>query len=414
MIFDLIIVGGGAAGFFGAITHVEACGGSSVILEKSADVLTKVRISGGGRCNVTHDCFDARELSKRYPRGEKALIGPLNRWGAEDTVRWFHSHGVELKTEADGRMFPTTDSSQSIIDCLQDAARRAEVEVRTGCGVAAIRRNHSNGEESFAINLENGKQLLARNVLIATGGTRLAAGAKLAESLGHSLVPAVPSLFTFKINDPRIRDLQGLSVAHVESCVVGTKLAASGPLLITHWGMSGPGILKLSAWGARVLAESDYKFQLKINWLPQVDVDGELRATRERWGRRQMQPKCPFAQLPRRLWQAMLVASGIQGGLVWSQLTREQLRSLVAQLTDAVFEVKGKSLNKEEFVTCGGVPLKEINMKTMESKCCPGLYFAGEVMDIDGITGGFNFQNAWTSGHLAGMAIADLHKSHLD
>lgn len=406
MIFDLITIGGGAAGFFAAITHAEKGGGATVILEKTSEVLAKVRISGGGRCNVTHHCFDARELSKHYPRGEKALIGPLNRWGAEDTVQWFRSHGVELKTEGDGRMFPLTDSSQTIIDCLEQAARSAGVEVRKRSGVAAISRSEEGDRVLFSVELENGELIRARHVLLATGGTRQAGGARLAKSLGHSLAPAVPSLFTFKINDSRITGLQGLSVADVHSSVVGTQLKSSGPLLITHWGMSGPGILRLSAWGARKLAEMDYRFQLRINWLPGIDVEAELRNHRELWGKRQMQTKCPFAPIPRRLWMRFLLVSEIADSTVWSQLTKEQMRKLVGELTSAKYEVTGKSLNKEEFVTCGGVPLKEINMKTMESKLCPGLYFAGEIMDIDGITGGFNFQNAWTSGHHAGAAIA--------
>ena len=409
MIWDLITIGGGAAGFFGAITHAEQHGGSTLILEKTSQVLGKVRISGGGRCNVTHDCFDPRALSQHYPRGEKALIGPLHRWGAGDTVDWFTSRGVSLKTEEDGRMFPITNDSQTIVDCLKTSAEKAGVRVRTQRGVRAVvaveTSNTSNAR--FTLTTEDGETLRAHHLLIATGGTRLAAGARLAEQLGHQLAPAVPSLFTFKIHDARLRDIPGLSVNHVACQIVGTKLASSGPLLITHWGVSGPGILRLSAWGARELAELNYHFTLKIDWLPGIEVSSQLREKRQTWGKRQIHTRSLFEPIPKRLWSRLLEHAGIQEGRTWSQLTKIQESALTNQLKEGAFEVTGKSLNKEEFVTCGGVLLKDIQLKTMESKLCSGLYFAGEVMDIDGITGGFNFQNAWTSAHHAGMAIAN-------
>ncbi|MGI9241176.1 MAG: NAD(P)/FAD-dependent oxidoreductase [Verrucomicrobiales bacterium] len=401
MTWDLITIGGGAAGFFGAITHAENGGGPTLILEKTANLLGKVKISGGGRCNVTHACPDPKELSKNYPRGERSLIGPLHRWGVEDTIDWFTSRGVELKTEADGRMFPSTDSSQTIIDCLTRAAHQAGVDIRTRCGVKSITPG-----DGFELETEAGETLQARNILLATGGTRLAAGARLAQQLGHTLEPAVPSLFTFKIRDPRLDGLSGISVAETVCKVVGSKLESSGPLLITHWGVSGPGILRLSAWGARELAATDYRFTLRVNWLPEIDVANELKRLRESSGKKQVGARSPFAEIPKRLWGQLVGGAGISKEQTWARLTKLERASLEDQLIRSEFTVDGKSLNKEEFVTCGGVKLHDINLQTMESKLCPGLFFAGEVIDVDGITGGFNFQNAWTSGRIAGLAIA--------
>ncbi len=402
MHYDLIVIGGGAAGFFGAITCAENSNSKVLILEKSSQLLQKVQISGGGRCNVTHDCLDPRELSKSYPRGEKSLMGPFSRFNAADTIEWFNSRGVELKTEEDGRMFPVTDSSQTIVDTLIKAAENAGVEIRTSEGVDWINKN----DDLFTIITDLDNTLTANNVLLATGGTRLAAGAKLASSLGHHLEPPVPSLFTFKIKDSRIADLQGLSVEPTEVTIPGTKLSSSGPLLITHWGMSGPGILKISAWGARELSEKGYNFQISVNWIPNDDPHAILTDLRTSAGKRQVNTYSPFRSMPKRLWHRFLKASSIPETTLWSQLSKQQADKLIYQLTESKFHVDGKSLNKDEFVTCGGVQLKEINLKTMESKLVPGVYFAGEVMNIDGITGGFNFQNAWTSGHHAGMSVA--------
>lgn len=414
MTWNLIVIGGGAAGFFGAITHAERGGGSTLILEQSQGVLGKVRISGGGRCNVTHRWVDPQVFSGNYPRGEKALIGPLHRWGAEDTVNWFASRGVALKTEADGRLFPVTDCSQTIIDCLTEAAEAAGVVVRTGCCVSRIERVEGGADAAgFSVSAGKGEVLRARKVLLATGGTRAASGARLAEQLGHALEPAVPSLFTFRIQDARIAGLQGVSVADV-SCRIadaGSRLVSSGPLLITHWGVSGPGILRLSAWGARELAGRGYQFTLQVNWIPGGDVAGVLQRARNDWRKRQVHTRCPFPAIPRRLWERLLAAAGIDEDAVWARLTRVQMSALTGQLCDGRFRVTGKSLNKEEFVTCGGVRLADIDLRTMQSRRCRGLFFAGEVMDVDGITGGFNFQNAWTSGHLAGVAMADAADS---
>jgi predicted Rossmann fold flavoprotein len=402
MFFDLIVVGGGAAGFFSAITCAENSGKSVLILEKTSQLLQKVKISGGGRCNVTHDCFEPRELSRNYPRGEKSLIGPFHRFGAADTVDWFVSRGVTLKTEADGRMFPVTDSSQTIIDALLGAAHDAGVTIHTSEGVTSIVKN----EDNFELATDTGDSYTAASVLIATGGTRLAAGAKLAASLGHQLQPPTPSLFTFKIKDPRLDELLGLSVSPAEVSIQQSKLSSSGPVLITHWGLSGPGILKISAWGARELADRDYRFNISVNWLPDADPAAVIAEKRLSEAKRQLSSRSPFASIPKRLWLRFLAAADVPETMTWSQLSKTQTNQLLGQLTSSTFAVSGKSTNKDEFVTCGGISLNEINFQTMESKLVHGLYFAGEVIDVDGVTGGYNFQNAWTNGFHAGSAIA--------
>ncbi|MFT5201427.1 MAG: putative Rossmann fold flavoprotein [Candidatus Aldehydirespiratoraceae bacterium] len=402
MFFDLIVVGGGAAGFFSAITCAEKSKKSVLILEKTSQLLHKVRISGGGRCNVTHHCFEPRELSGNYPRGEKSLIGPFHRFGAADTVDWFARRGVTLKTEADGRMFPDTDDSQTIVDTLLGAADAAGVGIHTSEGVTSVVKN----EDHFELVTDAGRSYTAVSVLLATGGTRLAAGAKLAASLGHELQPPTPSLFTFKIKDPRIDGLAGLSVSQAEVRIQQSKLRSTGPVLITHWGLSGPGILKISAWGARELAERDYSFDISVNWLPDADPAAVLAERRRSDGKRQLFGRSPFAAIPKRLWLRLLAAADISDTTTWSQLDKPRTTQLLGQLTDSTFTVNGKSTNKEEFVTCGGVSLNEINFKTMESKLVAGLYFAGEVIDVDGVTGGYNFQNAWTNGFHAGTDIA--------
>jgi predicted Rossmann fold flavoprotein len=351
---------------------------------------------------VTHECFDPRELSRNYPRGEKSLIGPFHRFGAADTVDWFAGRGVTLKTEADGRMFPDTDNSQTIVDALLDAAHAGGVSIHTSEGVVSIVEH----DDDFEVVTDTGNTYTAANVLLATGGTRLAAGAKLAARLGHELRPPTPSLFTFKIKDPRLVGLLGLSVSPTEVSIQQSKLESSGPLLITHWGLSGPGILKISAWGARELAERDYRFDIAVNWLPDVDPAAVVAEKRRSEAKRQLSSRSPFATIPKRLWLRLLAAADISESTPWSQLGKQQASRLVTQLTASTFTVTGKSTNKDEFVTCGGVSLEEINFKTMESKLVPGLYFAGEVIDVDGITGGFNFQNAWTNGFHAGSAIA--------
>jgi predicted Rossmann fold flavoprotein len=399
------VVGGGAAGFFGAIACAEASREASVtILERGPDFLQKVRISGGGRCNVTHSCFDPRELTRRYPRGERELIGPYHRFQAEDTVRWFEGRGVKLKVEADGRMFPTTDHSQTVIDCLLNAARKADVELIANRGVTSITKT----SEGFRVETSNGEVMECAKVLLATGGCRTPALGALATSLGHTLEPPVPSLFTFHIDAPWVKQLAGVSVPEAEATVPGTNLRERGPILFTHWGLSGPCILRLSAWGARALEGFKYQFALQVNWVGKSEE--QVRGALEQLAKgnpAKLIANTTLAPLPSRLWTELLQAAGINAETRWSALSRTAQQSLLKTLTATELAVKGKSLNKDEFVTCGGVRLTEVNFKTMESKVAPGVYFAGELLDIDGITGGFNFQAAWTTGWIAGNAIAE-------
>jgi predicted Rossmann fold flavoprotein len=401
-----VVAGGGAAGFFAAITSAEANPQADVtILEKSEHFLGKVRISGGGRCNVTHACFEAAELAAHYPRGERALLSPYRVFQPRDTVAWFAARGVKLKTERDGRMFPISDSSQTIIDCLMNSATAAGVKLRPGRGLARAAR----GPAGFQLTLSDGESLACDRLLLATGGCRGAAAGELAVSLGHTLEPPVPSLFTFHIDTAWVRTLSGLSVESALVSVPGTGLRERGALLMTHWGVSGPAILRLSAWGARTLHGLNYQFPLLIHWLP--DLDDE-RIPAELGNRRESQParlivNTPIPPLPGRLWEQLVLRAGIARETRWSELSGAARHALIQQLTRTKLEVTGKSLNKDEFVTCGGVRLSEVNFKTMESRICPGLYFAGELLDIDGITGGFNFQSAWTTGWLAGKAMAD-------
>jgi predicted Rossmann fold flavoprotein len=401
----IVIAGGGAAGFFSAITCAEADPSAEVVIyEATTHPLAKVRVSGGGRCNVTHACFEPRDLVQRFPRGARELLGPLTRFGPQDAIAWFSARGVELKTENDGRMFPTTDNSATIVDCLQHAAERAGVRLVTQCGIRSTEKK----ENGFVLTLTTGDTVDAQRLLIATGGNKGSAGLTIAEKLGHTIVPPVPSLFTFHIDDPRLRGLEGVSVLSASTAVRDTRLRATGPVLVTHWGLSGPGILKLSAWGARELHDMKYQFTLGLNWadpLTPQQVQAGLSAERTEHPRRQVATANPFG-IPARLWERLVAAAGIAGNATWTHTSNDSLRALAAQAALAEFVVTGKSMNKEEFVTCGGVKLSEVNFATMESRICPGLYFAGEVLDLDGITGGFNFQSAWTTGWHAGKALA--------
>lgn len=398
--YDIIIAGGGAAGFFTAINIAEANPKLKVaILERGKETLGKVRISGGGRCNVTHACFIPNDLVKFYPRGEKELRGPFNRFGAGDTIEWFEKHGVALKAEEDGRMFPVTDSSQTIIDCFNTQVKKLGIQVLTGESIQSLYK----GEHAWKIETQNGT-FISEKLVMATGSNPKMWD-MLAE-LGHTIVPPVPSLFTFNIKDPRIKDLMGVSALATVK-VKGSKLEASGPLLITHWGMSGPGILRLSAWGSRELFAKNYQFVLQVNWLNDVDAedcDTILKELKQEHAKKTVSKKSPF-DFPNRLWESLVSAAGISTDIKWADLTRNQLQALVNQLVNAEFNVNGKSTFKEEFVTAGGVDLKEVNFKTMESKRVENLYFAGEVINIDAITGGFNFQNAWTGGFIAAESI---------
>ena len=398
--YDIIIVGGGAAGFFAAINIVEKNPKVKVaILERGKDVLEKVRISGGGRCNVTHACFEPNELVKFYPRGEKELRGPFHQFASGDTIEWFEKHGVEMKIEDDGRMFPISNSSQTIIDCFQKATQKLGIAVLTGQSVQSIYKK----DNHWKIDTQN-ETYLTEKLVLATGSNP-----KIWEMLqlfGHAIVSPVPSLFTFNIKDSRIKELPGVS-ALVSVKVKDTKLTSTGPLLITHWGMSGPAILKLSAWGARILSDKKYQFTIFVNWLNDMDneeAEKILRELKQEHSKKAVSKKSPF-DFPNRLWESLVLASGIDIETKWADLSKVQLQNLANQLTNSVFQVNGKSTFKEEFVNAGGIDLKEINFKTMQSKLHENLYFAGEIVNIDAITGGFNFQNAWTSGFILAQSI---------
>ena len=406
----VMVIGGGAAGFFGAITAAEALGeaGHVTLYEATAHPLAKVRVSGGGRCNVTHACFEPRELVKRYPRGGRELLGAFHRWQPRDMVAWLASRGVETKTEEDGRMFPITDNSATIVECLMKAAEEARVAVVTSQGVRKVERGGKGPDAGFWVTLTDGTGLRCERILIATGGNRSSVGFDIARALGHTIEPLVPSLFTFHIDDARLIGLSGVSVENAATAVSGTKLRESGPLLITHWGLSGPAILKLSAWGARELAERNYEFNVSVNFVAPHTRDSivkDLGVARQNNPRKQIGTWSPVA-VPHRLWERLVAAAGIAATTPWTGIGNAALGALATQLTGSEFKVVGKSLFKEEFVTCGGVRLSEVDFRTMESRLCPGLHFAGEVLDIDGVTGGFNFQAAWTTGRIAGEAMA--------
>ncbi len=400
----ILILGGGAAGFFAAVTCAEANPQARItILEKSRALLSKVRISGGGRCNVTHACFDPAVLVQHYPRGGSALRGPFTRFQPRDTIAWFEQRGVPLKTEGDGRVFPVTDRSKTIVDCLLSAAQRAGVSIQPQMFVTSIKRDAPAG---FVLRSKSGAAIMADRILLATGNNPQ--GYTWAATLGHSIAPPVPSLFTFTVDDVRLRDLAGLSVPKARVEIAETALRQDGPLLITHWGLSGPAVLKLSAWGARILHDRSYRTRLIIDWLPdqfEDDLRLDLEVIKSDQARRKIGNSSPFA-LPARLWLRLTAAAGIGSDQRWSEMSKRQIAALLDQLKHGEYEVRGKGEFKEEFVTCGGVSLDEINFKTMESRLCPGLYFAGEILDIDGLTGGFNFQAAWTTGWLAGRSMA--------
>ncbi|WP_066376508.1 NAD(P)/FAD-dependent oxidoreductase [Anabaena sp. CA = ATCC 33047] len=401
----IVVIGGGAAGFFGAIACAQVNPEAQIILlEASRHPLAKVRISGGGRCNVTHACFEPQALTQNYPRGGKALRGAFTRFQPQDTVAWFTHHGVKLKTEADGRMFPITDSSETIVNCLMNTATAEGVEIWTGTPVVGVSRINA----GFELLLKSGEIIRCDRLLLATGSSLI--GYKIAQALGHHIEAPVPSLFTFNIPEDKLRALAGISVNPVGlKLFVGEKsqLEQTGPLLITHWGLSGPAVLKLSAWGARVLHEHNYQATLLVNWLPELtqeQVRAKILAIKNEWGKKAIALH-RGVDLPHRLWQYMIARVGITKDDRWAGLSNKTLNLLVQEITQSKYLVNGKGVFKEEFVTCGGVNLQEINFKTMESKLVPGLYFAGEILDIDGVTGGFNFQSAWTTAYLAGNAM---------
>jgi hypothetical protein len=398
--YDVLIVGGGASGFFTAVTLAEKNPELTIaILERGKDVLTKVSVSGGGRCNVTHAVFVPNDLVKFYPRGEKELRSPFHQFCTGDTIEWFENHGVELKIEDDGRMFPVTDSSQTIIDCFLTVAKKFKVEVLIGHSVQSLFQ----AENSWTVETHQ-QTFRCKNLVLTTGSNPKIW--EMLQNLGHTIVPPVPSLFTFNIKDSRIKDLMGVSaLASVK--VQNSKLASSGPLLITHWGMSGPGILRLSAWGARELNDKNYQFILEVNWLYEMtleEIESQLKNLKMSQAKKVVGKKSPF-EFPNRLWESLVLAAGISADTKWADLSKLQLQNLTNQLGAGKFQVNGKSTFKEEFVTAGGIDLKEVNFKTMESKLFPHLYFAGEILNIDAITGGFNFQHAWTSGFIVSESI---------
>jgi len=400
MSLKVAVIGGGAAGFFAACSvkrhHPKA---EVVLLEKSTKLLAKVKVSGGGRCNVTHACFKNHELVKFYPRGNKKLRPVLDQFSVENTFSWFEKRGVDLKTESDNRVFPTTDNSQTIVDALMSSTKELGVQVRTQQNVSAILP-----KELIELTI-NGQIEKYSHVIIASGGSPKRSGLEWLHQLGHEIIDPVPSLFTFNMPDEGIKKLMGLSVTDVQVKVLGTKLIQNGPLLITHWGMSGPAILKTSAWGARELADMGYEFQIQVNWLGGVlenDFRNQLNTYIQKGGKRKLKNKNPFG-LPERLWLHFLDKIEVASEKPWNELSKKDKNRLVNVLTNDQYQVKGKTTFKEEFVTCGGVSLSSVNMKTMESRVVPNLYFAGEVLDIDGVTGGFNFQAAWSTGFVAGQ-----------
>lgn len=418
--FDVIIVGGGAAGFYAANQIAELSPDLKVaIFERGKTVLSKVKVSGGGRCNVTHGEFLPKELTANYPRGEKELLGPFHTYAPMDVMAFFEERGVPLKIEEDGRVFPKSDSSQSIIDCLVGEANRLGVQVLKNSSVKAIIKT----DDGWQVTTMN-KHYQTKKLMLATGSNPKIW--KQLEDLGHHVIPPVPSLFTFNINDERIKGIQGLSTqATVEVFPKKTfntdrkalnlksklkddaVLYADGPLLITHWGLSGPAILKLSAWGANMLHDYNYSFRIKVNWLPEYSTESMEAYLKELKGveAKKTVMRTNVTELPKRLWMRLVEAAKIAPDERWGDINKEQLQDLAEQLTASSFKVEGKSTFKEEFVTAGGVDLKEINFKTFESKLYPNLYFAGEIINVDAITGGFNFQNAWTGAYIAAQAI---------
>ena len=398
-----VVIGGGAAGFFAAINTAEIHPELEVvILEGSNKLLQKVKISGGGRCNVTHACFTPKELVEFYPRGKKELLGPFHTFMTGDTMGWFDERGVTLKIEDDNRIFPESDSSQTIIDCFLKAASEARVQIKLSTRVSNI-TPHENG---FLVNTNNG-DFDADYVLVATGSNSKVWN--ILEELGHSIVSPVPSLFTFNIKDPRLDGIPGIAVPNGIVKVLGSKLEEFGPVLITHWGLSGPGILKLSAWGALELEKKNYQFKIQLNWLGESkeSILEKLEGIKKRNVKKKAIARSPFNEVPKRLWERLVVAAGIPKGELWGHLNNKQLERLASELTEGEYQVNGKSTFKDEFVTAGGIDLKEVNFKRFESKHHKNLFFAGEVLNIDAITGGFNFQNAWTGGWIVANSVGN-------
>lgn len=407
-----MVAGGGAAGFFCAVNAARLCPQLDVLLlEKTGKLLSKVKVSGGGRCNVTHNAPDITFMTKRYPRGQNFVKKTFSRFFVTDTIAWFGDRGVKLKAEEDGRMFPVTDSSQTIIDCLLQEADKYRISIETNKEVTALKKA---ADGRWRLQLQDGRELAADYVCIAAGGYAQAGKFNWLEQTGHSIVAPAPSLFTFNMPGNPVTGLMGVATeAHVK--IAGTKLQEKGPLLITHWGMSGPAILRLSAWGARELQAVQYTFTAVVNWLPSYNENSlreDWQSLRFELGKQKIYNKNPF-NLPQRLWQFLLQQAGIHEDTRWADVPAKDQNRLMKLLVSMEFPVKGKTTFKEEFVTCGGITLGEIDPATMESRLAPNLFFAGEVMDVDGITGGFNFQHAWTSGFIAATAVAERADSRL-
>jgi predicted Rossmann fold flavoprotein len=405
----ILVIGGGAAGYFGAITAAENDPAAQVtIAEAGSRPLQKVLISGGGRCNVTQACFDVRRLIEAYPRGSRELLGPFSRFQPSDTVDWFAGRGVNLKTESDGRMFPVSDSSQTIIDCFEQAGRQARINLRLKTKVTGLRPKADTGIDAVLRHNGQSRTESFDTVLLACGGAK--AGYSMAQQIGHTIESCVPSLFTFEVKDRRLDALAGVSVPAADLALAlpgKPERSEHGPLLVTHWGVSGPAIIRLSAWGARDLYDSAYRGELKVSWSPTKKrglFDGLIRAQRQENPRRLVQ-KHPVIDLPKRLWENLCTAADVGKDLRYADISRVRCQNLESQIFDGRYQIQGKGVFKEEFVTCGGVRLSEVNFRSMESKLVPGLFFAGEVLDIDGITGGYNFQSAWTTGYLAGLSL---------
>ena len=404
--YQVVVIGGGAAGIFAAINAARWQPSWKVlVLEKSGKLLSKVKVSGGGRCNVTHACFDKKELPSYYPRGASLVRRYVHRFFTTDTINWFSERGVTLKQEEDGRMFPVTDDSQTIIDALLREASRYQVEFRFQADVCGVKKIG----DQFSIQLSDGRNIKALHCCIAAGGMAKASSFDWIQEMGHALVAPVPSLFTFNAPGHPLTKLMGISLPQVRVRVSGTKLEQTGPVLITHWGLSGPAILRLSAWGAQLLQKKNYQFSVQLNW---IEGEGwsssELPAYFDK--QRQEHPtqqiiNSHMFQMPQRLWEYFLSEAGIENRVRFSELKSKEENKLIKLLTDMVIEVSGKTTFKEEFVTAGGVDCTQIDPLTMESKIIPHLYFAGEVMDVDGLTGGFNFQHAWSSGYLAALSM---------
>ena len=402
---NIVIIGGGAAGMFAAVNAARLSNKESkiILLEKSSNLLSKVKVSGGGRCNVTHHCFEVNELVKNYPRGFKELKGPFHFFNPQNTIDWFEERGVELKTEADGRMFPTTDSSQTIIDCLLKEIDKFDVKIKTNFSVNQIKIEN----EKFEIENQNGEKIIADKLLIATGGNSQGIIFEQLRNWNHTIQPLIPSLFTFQIKDTAITELSGLSIPNVAISILNSKYNNAGPMLFTHWGISGPAVLKLSAFAAVDLFKVNYNFTIRINLLPHYStekVKEKFQDMVQYEGRKKIGAHSMF-ELPKRCWLMLLQKSKIEEEKNWADLNKLQKENLLKCLTALELQVSGKSTFKEEFVTCGGVTLSEINFKTMESKQVNNLFFAGEVIDVDAVTGGFNFQNAWTTAMIAAHAM---------